>query len=284
AVLLIGENSTVLFDAGKVELIAGTGTSYMQYISGSNTVTVTVPGGIITLNGTDIDVVNNDATKITTVRSRDGGIEVNANPTGASITNAESPNKVIIINYGASPTVSTSTPNDSPLPNGYDVHDSNIYTQISVPSNPAPVNVVKANAYIIKNPEVLNNTLNVGEKILIKLTYSKPVVVNAPNPQIAFTLGLANKTAIYESGSGTNELIFSYITGSGDGTTTAGVSLIIQASSSGLTNQDKIISSDVGGNRAISTYKETGAINMTINTTVPSAPTGATAVAGNTQA
>jgi hypothetical protein len=262
---MIGEGSKVFYDVGKVILIAGTGTSYMQYISGSTTVTVTVPGGVITLNGTDIDVVNNDATKITTIRSRDGGIEVNPSnfaDTPEVITDASAPDRLVIINYGATPSLSQ---NSSTADASYISHANDVYGKINLPSLASPVDVVKANAYVTKNPEVLDNTINVGEKLLIKLTYSKPVVVSAPYPSIAFTLGVASKTALYESGSGTNELVFGYQTVAGDATT--GVALIIQASSSGLTNQDKIISSDVGGNRAISTYEATGAVTVSITDT-----------------
>jgi len=266
AVLLIGENSTVLFDAGKVELIAGGGTSYMQYISGSTNVLVTVPGGIITLNGTDIDVVNNDTTKITTVRSRDGGIDVNASPATSSILATNAPDRVIVMNYSGLPVSVNNLPSANP---SYISHDNSIYNKISVPSNTVPVDVSKANAYIIKDPEVLTPSLILGQELLIKLTYSKSVVVNtSPSPKVGLILKNDSniRTASYKSGSGTNELIFGYATATGDDGMSVAVNILASNDLNGLSDDTSIISTDTN-TKAISTYNAPTVPNIYITGT-----------------
>ena len=68
-----------------------------------------------------------------------------------------------------------------------------------------------------------DSTYAIGETIALKATFSRSVTVTTAQtagvvvgPRIAFTLGSATRHAVYASGSGTTELVFSYTVAEGD--------------------------------------------------------------------
>ena len=68
-----------------------------------------------------------------------------------------------------------------------------------------------------------HSTYKLGEKIQVQVTFSENVVVSG-TPQLTLTIGTANKTATYISGTGTANLIFQYTVAAGD-TDTDGISV-----------------------------------------------------------
>lgn len=115
-----------------------------------------------------------------------------------------------------------------------------------------------------------NNFLSVGDEIFVKLTFSESVFVtddsSLPSVQLVFDTG--DQTASYASGSGTAELVFSYIVQAGD-TAQNGIGLATNSLSMGgarITDfAGNLIEIEHDGILGVADYAQ-------VDTTVPDAP------------
>jgi hypothetical protein len=188
ATLRIGTDSQVRIDLGLITLITGT----MQYVSGSTNVIINAPGGTITLLGTDVDLVSNGTTS--TVGVRDGQIQ------SGGVT--ASAGNVVTLN-GATALLA---PNDPQVA----THRTAIYNRIDS-IDASLLTIAKAAPYIYQNAFVQQSPLSVGDNLVIGLRFSKPVTVTGA-VTLDFTINGGARTAAFTSGSGSNEILFTYTT------------------------------------------------------------------------
>ena len=96
-----------------------------------------------------------------------------------------------------------------------------------------------------------DNTYKAGDKIQVTVTFSENMAVTG-TPQLTLTIGDADRTADYESGTGGTELVFAYTVASGD-TDTDGISVAAnQLSLNGGTITDSV------GNAVTATHTALG--------------------------
>lgn len=194
ATLIIGQDSVVTVDGTNVTLFQG----IMRFISGSTDITITVPGGVINLIGTDVDV-RTIGTR-TTARVRDG--EIRADATNG--TQSAQTGETILIDGGTPSQIAFTDPDA-------ELHRNEAHAKL----DRAGQNVItSANAapYVTDTPAVNNFT---GSTFDIVLPFSKAVTVTG-TPVLSFTIGGVARTATYSSGSGTVALSFSYSAAPGD--------------------------------------------------------------------
>jgi hypothetical protein len=190
-ILRIGTASQVRIDIGLITLITGT----MQYVSGSTNVLINVPGGTITLLGTDIDVVSNGSSS--TVRVRDGSVDAEGTlgDTGD------------IIELDGSPAVLAQ---GSPE---YQNHEQTVYDDLDS-IDPVVLDISKAAPYIYEIT-IQQSPGTVGDPLVFALNFSKTVTL-AGGVELDFMINGAPRTATYLSGNGSGTLLFTYTTVSAD--------------------------------------------------------------------
>ena len=191
-ILRIGTNSAVDIVTGQIQLVSGV----IQYVSGATHLTVSTPGGTITLTGTDIDVYSAGAGS--TVRVRDGQIDAN----GTAVQAGQ------IAQLTGSTTILT------PAAPAYDQHRQEIYTRLDR-IDPSLLTVAKAAPYVYRDVYVQTAPAQTGDPLVLALAFSKPVTHTGP-VTLDFTLNGASRTAGYLSGDGTNTLLFRYVTTGAD--------------------------------------------------------------------
>ncbi|MFN3701510.1 MAG: DUF1566 domain-containing protein [Alphaproteobacteria bacterium] len=190
AVLNIGQNSEVLVEFDKITLISG----IMQYISGATDVTIIVPGGVIELIGTDIDVRSLSATS-STVRVRDGRIRTRANAGGTQ--NGDTGDTILVDGAGAN-TIADGDPDAVS-------HRNESHQKLDL-AGLEGVGSETAAPYIIGSPQLRNFTI---ERFEISVPFSKAVAVIG-TPEIDIEINGVARIAEYLSGSGTSSLVFAY--------------------------------------------------------------------------
>lgn len=118
--------------------------------------------------------------------------------------------------------------------------------------------------------------LDVGDKIKITLTLSEVVTVTG-SPIFAFDLGGTNKTATYDSGNGTNTLVFYYTIVQGDNDSAGGITALANAYAAGIL-------SDALGNQSVPTTPAVafGSNTLVVDTTASALATLAGAAQANT--
>lgn len=198
--LTLGQNTQVLIEPTLITLISGA----IQYVSNGAIQNLAVPGGTIVLQGTDIDVVSSGGNS-SSVRVREGGVIFTGSTSGSIVLApeelAESINGVI----------GSSLPVTDPV---YISHTDRISSEID---RVAPIlNGQKVAPYPYEAPRTVSATMVIGQQILIGLRFNDNVTVSAGTPQMNFTINGIPRIANFASGSGTNDLIFTYTVQAGD--------------------------------------------------------------------
>ncbi|AUQ50906.1 Attaching and effacing protein [Phaeobacter inhibens] len=201
AVLNLGSNSAVLIESDRITLESGT----LQYVSGSGGITnLVAPGQMITLLGTDVDLSTNGGSTILRVRDGAADFTDEAGTTRLTVgTSAESRS-----DDGIPPQILNA--NNLTAQN----HSRQIHNDIhlAVPNK----DTAKSSAYSDRDT-IITGTMAVGETITFSVPVTKTVIVSG-SPQLTFDFGGQQRFASYNTGSGTNQLIFIYqITGADGG-------------------------------------------------------------------
>ncbi|HEY8192020.1 MAG TPA: hypothetical protein VIG74_06310, partial [Alphaproteobacteria bacterium] len=169
----------------------------MQYVSGSTNVTVNVPGGTITLLGTDIDVVS-DGTD-STVRVRDGSVRLTGEISGMATVAAGG---MAEVDNGVVAPVAQGSP-------AYEAHTDEVSQEIDRVAS--PLTGQKVAPYPVDPPRITADATAPGQTVRIGLRFNDNVTVSGGTPQLILTIGGNSRTAPLLSGSGTSDLIFGYV-------------------------------------------------------------------------
>lgn len=122
---------------------------------------------------------------------------------------------------------------------------------------------------------ILNSTLNAGDIVSVNVPFSEVVnVTDIPSPQLALTIGSTVVQASYDSGTGTNSLVFKYTILDGQ-TDTNGISI---AGTSALTLNNGIIQDAAGNAATLTTVAVADNSGYLVDTTAPTAPTSVTVI------
>jgi hypothetical protein len=197
-VLTIGAGSEVRVEAELITLISGS----FQYVSGATNVTINVPGGVVTLLGTDVDVSSDGTTSV--LRVRDGQAIIAGAASGSTTLSpggaAGSVNGVV----GAA--LATTDP-------VYINHTDEVSAKIDRVA--APLVGAKVAPYNVEIPTLGAPATSAGQPVDLTLKFNAPVTVSAL-PQLVLDIGGTTRSAVYASGSGSDELVFTYILQAGD--------------------------------------------------------------------
>lgn len=192
SLLTAGQNTQVLIEPTLVTLVYGS----IQYTSNSLIQTVVVPGGTIQLHGTDIDVTGSGTSS--TVRVRDGSVDFIGTASGSATL---TPGQGARSTAGVVASIASNSA-------AYITHTDTISALIDrVASAVSGSNVTP---YPYEAPRVVSNNMTVGGTIVLGLKFNAPVTVTGGTPNLTFTINSVQRTATYISGSGTNDLQFSY--------------------------------------------------------------------------
>lgn len=193
SILTLAQNSQASVQPNRITLVYGT----LQYVNNGAVQTVVVPGGTVTLHGTDIDVVSSGGAS-SSVRVRDGSVDFVGSVAGAATLAVEQAAQSIGGNVGAI----------APNSGAYIAHTDAISTEID---RIASVQTgTKVAPYPYEAPRIVSNVMSVGGTIVFGQRFNDPVVVSGGTPRLAFTINGNTRYATYVSGSGTNDLQFSY--------------------------------------------------------------------------
>lgn len=189
AILTIGAGSSVKVEAKTITLLAG----LLQFVSGSTSISINVPGGKIALLGTDVDVSTNGTTSV--LRVRDGSASLTGNNSGSStITPGQA---VAAVSGVVGTTLATTDPT-------YTQHATSVSEKIDQVA--APQDGQKIAPYVVKQPQLLDSGTH---SITIGVEFNAAVAVTG-TPQLGFTIAGHTRQASYVSGTGTNKLSFTY--------------------------------------------------------------------------
>lgn len=192
SVLTLAQNSQAKIEPTLITLVSGN----MQYVNNGAIQTVVVPGGTITLHGTDIDVVSLGGNS--SVRVRDGAVDFVGSVSGFATLVAEEAAKSIA---GVVGNISAGTAD-------YISHTDEVSSEIDRIA--APQSGAKVTPYPTESPRIISSSMSVGGNIVIGLKFNSTVVVSGGTPRLAFTINGHQRYANYVGGSGTNDLQFSY--------------------------------------------------------------------------
>lgn len=192
SVLTSGQNTQVRVEPNLITLITGS----IQYVNNGIVQNIVVPGGTIALHGTDLDVISNGVDS--TVRLRDGSITFTGNVSGSATLAPEQMAQSIT---GIVGTVATGSAT-------YITHTDTVSTAIDRVADPQ--NGPKVSPYPYEAPRIIGNNMVVGGQIVFGLRFNDAVTVSGGTPQLAFTINGFSRLANYVSGSGTNDLRFTY--------------------------------------------------------------------------
>lgn len=192
SVLTLAQNSQAKIEPNVITLISGN----MQYVNNGAVQTITVPGGTITLHGTDIDVVSSGGSS--SVRVRDGSVDFVGSVSGFTTLAAAE----------AARSVAGVVGNMSPGSANYISHTDQISSEIDRIA--ASQSGTKVTPYPIESPRIISSNMSVGGNIVIGLKFNSAVIVSGGIPRLAFTINGHQRYANYIGGSGTNDLRFSY--------------------------------------------------------------------------
>lgn len=192
SILTLGQNTQVTIRPDLITLIFGT----MQYVSNGTIQNVAVPGGTIILHGTDIDVVSNGVNS--SVRVRDGSVDFIGTASGSATLAPEQAAESIAGVIGNLAIGSA----------GYITHTDTISTKIDRIA--AVQEGAKVTPYPYEIPRVISSNMIIGGVIELALRFNDAVTVTGGPPRIAFTINGFSRFANYASGSGTDDLHFTY--------------------------------------------------------------------------
>lgn len=230
AILTLGQDTQVEIVPDLITLISGT----MQFVSDGVITNIVVPGGTISLHGTDIDVVSDGVNS--SVRVRDGAVTLAGAVSGSATIGGGGMAGAVAGVVGIIPAGSAS----------FLSHTNQVSEEIDRVAS--PITGSKVAPYPYQAPRIVSEDMSLGGQIIIGLKYNEPVVVSAGVPLMNIVINGHNRTATFVSGSGTDDLYFSYTIQGGDA---SAVNLTV----SGLDENGSSISS--GGKRAITTIAST---------------------------
>ena len=190
--LTIGQGSEVVMESGLLRLVQGT----MHYISGTQNILVNVPGGTITLLGTDIDVVTNGTDS--SVRVRDGAIQLAGAVSGSLQVIKDAMGRFVA---GVVQTITYKSPD-------YVTHADRISLQIDRIS--APIVGAKVAPYNTGAVVLSKDATAVGDTLQLAVSFNDIVRVTGV-PSLAMTINGTARDAAYLAGDGTKQLLFQYV-------------------------------------------------------------------------
>ncbi|MFO1119745.1 MAG: inverse autotransporter beta domain-containing protein [Rhodospirillales bacterium] len=254
AILRIGAGTKVRLFPDHLKLIHGV----IQYISGSTNRTVNVPGGVITLLGTDIDVRTNGT--VSTVRVREGAVRLAGEVSGSA---SASHGDMATATDGVVGGVSTSGA-------AYDTHTDDVSEKIDRAG--MPLTEQKAAPYPVAAPTVSAAALASGQPVTFGLKFNAPVTVSGGTPRLTFTINGNTRAASMSGGSGTDELQFTYTLQAAD----------VGATSLTVTDFDPMGATIAGGGKDAITTIADAAVSLSSVVADLTAPTisGFSAVSG----
>lgn len=198
AVLTVGANSQVRIEAALITLISG----QFQYVSGSTNVLINVPGGTVTLHGTDVDVSTDGANSV--LRVRDGGATLTGTVSGSATL---APGEAAETTGGVAGALA---PNDAV----FITHADTISTTIDrVASAQAGDKVAP---YAIDAPRLTTTATVPGQAIAIGLKFNTAVTASDGPPRLILNINGNTRYADLSGGSGTDDLVFNYTLQAGD--------------------------------------------------------------------
>ena len=198
AVLTLGQDTQVQIVPNLITLVSGT----MQFVSDGVITNIVVPGGTIELHGTDIDIVSNGVDS--SVRVRNGAITLTGTVAGAAtIGGGEMAGSVA----GVVATVPSGSPS-------FSSHTNQVSTRIDRVAS--PLSGMNVTPYPYEAPRIVSEDMSLGGQIVIGLKYNEAVTVSAGTPLMNIVINGNNRTAAFVSGSGSNDLYFSYTVQAGD--------------------------------------------------------------------
>lgn len=194
-----GQDTQVRIESERIVLNDG----LIQFTSASGGITViAVPGGTIDLIGTDVDV--RVASNTTTLRVRDGAASF-TDENGSMLLSAEELAEAQD-DDGTAPQIRAESTAI------YETHTQESHAQLDLVGPAATTS--KAAPYADEEVNI-TGTLGVGNTMTFTVPLSASVSVSG-SPQLAFTLGGADRLADYASGSGTTSLVFTYVVTASD--------------------------------------------------------------------
>jgi len=189
----VGQNTQVRIESDRLVLITG----IIQFTSGNGGITtISVPNGTINLIGTDVDVRVSGTSN--TLRVRDGSADF-TDDTGTTRINAEELAEAIS-GDGVSPQKKAE---GSSI---YDTHETDAHAQLNIVGPSA--NSSNAASYITSAISV-NGSIAKGNVLTFTAPLSQSVTITG-SPQLKFTLNNSDRLADYSSGSGTDNITFTY--------------------------------------------------------------------------
>jgi large repetitive protein len=138
---------------------------------------------------------------------------------------------------------------------------------ITVNTSPASLSSVA----ITRADNIQNNLLNAGDVVYVTATYSELVSLNvgAGTPSLKLNIGGTEVNALYASGSGTTDLVFTYTVLAGQ-TDLNGISIVANSVGSPTFNLNGRNLKDTAGNTAVNTFNAVADnANFLVDTTAP---------------
>jgi hypothetical protein len=191
-ILTIGAGSIVQVDIDSNTLVSGT----FQYVSGATNVTINVPGGVVTLLGTDVDVSSNGTTSV--LRVRDGQARLVGDTSGTALVSAGAAGSSVNGVVGA-----MLAPNNPVFVSHADTVSEKIDRIASRQTG------AKITPYASEPPRLTTAATLPGNPITIGLKYNTAVSVTG-TPQLTLDINGVTRNATYISGTGTDDLLFTY--------------------------------------------------------------------------
>jgi hypothetical protein len=198
-VLTIGAGSQVRVEADAITLISG----LFQYVSGATNVMINVPGGTVTLLGTDIDVSTDGTTSV--LRVRDGSARLDG--TGSGSVTLGAGEAAASVNGVVGGVLAVTDP-------VYINHTDEVSEKIDRVA--APQTGAKVAPYSYTAPEIVAAGDTVGDAVTLGVTFNAGVSVTG-TPQLAFTINGNDRMAAYSAADSTaTQLVFVYTLLAGD--------------------------------------------------------------------
>ncbi len=231
ALLTVGAGSQVRVEAKTITLLSGV----LQYVSGTQNVTLAAPGATVTLLGTDVDLSTNGTTSV--LRVRDGSAILAGTSSGNATLNAGEAAESVSGTVGT--LISASAV--------YISHTDEISAKIDRVAS--ALIGVKVAPYPAGAPVLTTQATASGETMTISLTFNDVVNVAGGPPQLTLDIGGITRTATLSGGSGSKTLTFNYtLVGADAGATSITVN--------GFNNNGATITGN-GGKIAITTIADT---------------------------
>mgnify|MGYP003632160394 CR=1 FL=1 len=185
--------------------VTATNGGFVQFISGSGGISiVNVPGGVVNLLGTDIDV-SDDGTN-TTVQIRSGAVNVVPAIGAAVLAGAQADIVNLAIASGT-----TSLLAGAPL----EARQEAAFTNLDL-TNPDPPLIASAAPFVKALPALISGPQFAGNTADIRLTFTKAVTITGA-PQITGLVGVNARTFIYNAAaSSPTQPVFRYSFVAGD--------------------------------------------------------------------